>query len=81
MLLDGMTINCSKIFTTSKLRTAILCFNELSLLLKDQVLKITLEIPSSNVHVIFTVDPRKKTSFVPSGCEVILPKQQKYLYF
>ncbi len=39
------------------------------------------DIASSNIHVILTVDPNKKTNSVPLAGEMIPPKQHKIIQF
>ncbi len=46
-----------------------------SLLVKAQLREPTLDISSSNVHIIFLLDPGKMVSSVPSGGGMIFPKQ------
>ncbi len=55
----------------------LLSFSEPSLLVKDQIRSLRLDIASLNSHFIFAVCQGKKIYSVPSGGEVIPPKQHK----
>jgi hypothetical protein len=48
-----------------------------SLLVKNQLRETTVAISSSNIHVILSLSPGKIVRFVPSGGEMIFPKQCK----